>query len=342
MSRQDQFAEARPTLRSIAYLTGLGISTVSRALKDADDISVETRARVKLIAQQIGYRPNRAGVRLRTGKTNVISLVLNPHDNGSGFFANIVYGISDALADSPYHLVVTPYSLSDPMEPIRYIVETGSADGVIISRTQPDDPRVHYLIDNGMPFSTHGRTEIDTPHCYFDYDNEAYAIEALKQLKQRARKHVALISPPPYLTYYRHTQIGFERGLRELGMTGFLVGTSNSDSSNSELRKAGQALAEMKDRPDGFICVSSSSALAVVAGMHDKGLEIGRDFDLVAKPTSDIFNFTSPKIIFVEEDFRLAGRELSRMLMARIAGGPTAIEQKLQVPDASFILASQD
>jgi LacI family transcriptional regulator len=104
---------------------------------------------VQLVAKQIGYRPNRAGVRLRTGKTNVIALVLNTKEEGMGLVSEMVYGISDALSGTSYHLVVTPYSLSDPMEPIRYIVETGSADGIILSRTQPDDLRVR--IPRNMP-----------------------------------------------------------------------------------------------------------------------------------------------------------------------------------------------
>lgn len=66
-------------------MTGLGVTTVSRALKDAPEIGPETRKRVQLIARQIGYRPNRAGVRLRTGKTNVIALVLNTQDEIMGF-----------------------------------------------------------------------------------------------------------------------------------------------------------------------------------------------------------------------------------------------------------------
>ncbi len=58
----------RPTLKTIAYMTGLGVTTVSRALHDAPDIGQATKERVRLVAKQIGYRPNRAGVRLRTGQ----------------------------------------------------------------------------------------------------------------------------------------------------------------------------------------------------------------------------------------------------------------------------------
>ena len=56
------------------------------------------------------------------------------------------FGISEYLAGSPYHLIVTPYrKRSDPLDPVRYIVETASADGIIFSRTEPMDARVRYL-----------------------------------------------------------------------------------------------------------------------------------------------------------------------------------------------------
>ncbi len=46
------------------------------------------------------------------------------------------------------------------MEPVRYVVETRSADGIIMSRTEARDPRVAYLIEHNMPFATHGRTDM--------------------------------------------------------------------------------------------------------------------------------------------------------------------------------------
>ena len=73
----------RPTLKTIAAATGLAIATVSRALKDAPDIGEDTKRRVRETATLLGYRPNRAGVRLRTGKTNVIALVLSTEAEGT-------------------------------------------------------------------------------------------------------------------------------------------------------------------------------------------------------------------------------------------------------------------
>ena len=331
----NEISDKRPTLRSLAEITGLGISTVSQALRNSPEIASETRERVQLAARQIGYRPNRAGVRLRTGKTNVIALILNAQDGGSGFFANMVYGISEALKGTQYHLVVTPYSLADPMEPVRYIVETGSADGVIISRTQPDDPRVRYLAENKMPFATHGRTEMDVEHAYFDHDNAAFAFDAVRQLVARRRKSLVLVSPPPQLSYYHHTLKGFDRGLAQFGATGFMLPGANTDTSMHDLRDAGLQLARRRDVPDGIVCVSSSTALALIAGLRMGGLELGRNYDLVAKPVNDLIMIAHPEIIAIDEDFNHAGHQLARMVMARIAGTPPIVLQMLDAPKPS-------
>ena len=106
----------------------------------------------------------------------------------------MIYGISEHLAQTPYHLIVTPYSRNnDPLEPVRYVVETGSADGIIISRTEPDDKRVRYMLERGFPFATHGRTEVGTEHAFHDFDNYAFAREAVKKLAGLGRKRLALL-----------------------------------------------------------------------------------------------------------------------------------------------------
>jgi LacI family transcriptional regulator len=325
----DKPSDQRPTLKSLADITGLGVSTVSQALRNSPAIAEDTRRRVQLAAQQAGYRPNRAGVRLRTGKTNVITVVLNPQDEGSGFFSQFVYGVSDALASTGYHLVITPYDLNDPMSPIRYIVETASADGVILSRTQAQDARVRYLKENNLPFATHGRTEMGLAHAYHDFDNEAFAYEAVRQLAARRRSRIGLITPPPHLHYYTHTNLGFERGLKEFGLEAFPLGSCNTDSSLAELEALGRTLAVHPQRPDGIISSATASAFAVSAGMEREGVILGKDFDAVSKHASPVLGIAMPNIISLSEDFHLAGLRTAQLLMREINGEDPATLQEI-------------
>jgi len=326
----------RPTLKTIAFMTGLGITTVSRALKDAPDISVETKERVRLVARQIGYQPNRAGVRLRTGRTNVISLVLSLEEEIMGLTSPMVIGISEVLASTQYHLVVTPYrAQGNALDPVRYVLETGAADGVIISRTEPKDPRVALMMERNFPFATHGRTEMGLVHPYHDFDNERFAYEAVRKLVERGRKRLMLLQPPPYLTFYLHMRAGFEKGIRDFGATALPFNQINIDNSLIDIRKAGEAALGAPDGPDGIVSGSGSGAVALIAALEAKGRKLGEDIDMVSKEPHMFLQWLRPEVMTMREDIRLAGRELARAVIARIEGVPAEDLQTLSYPIAT-------
>ena len=339
MKNNEKFGDAtgvlqreRPTLKTIAFMTGLGVTTVSRALKDAPDIGAETKERVRMVARQLGYQPNRAGVRLRTGKTNVIALVLSIDEEIMGFTSQIVFGISDVLSGTPYHLVVTPYSIAkDPLLPVRYILDTGSADGVIISRIEPDDPRVSLMIERNMPFSTHGRTESDLVHPYHDFDSEAYAYQAVRTLVAKGRRKIALLPPPGRLTYFAHTRIGFQTALHVYGAEEIPLRV-NIDAPLQQIRDEVEALMRSSHAPDGIVSSSAAGAIAVNAGVEAAGCVVGRDVDLVSKQSTEILNWIRPNMITCFEDVREAGRELARAVIGRIEGVPPEKLQSVSQP----------
>jgi len=323
----------RPTLKTIAFMTGLGVTTVSRALKDAPDIGAETKERVRMVARQLGYQPNRAGVRLRTGKTNVIALVLSIDEEIMGFTSQMVFGISEVLNGTPYHLVVTPHSHNrDPMVPVRYILDTGSADGVIISRIEPDDPRVRLMHERNLPFATHGRSDMGIVHPYHDFDNEAFAYQAVRRLVGRGRRRIALLQPPSRLSFYTHTRIGFQTGLHDFGGEEVPL-RATIDTPLPDIRDAVEALMRAPNPPDGIVSSAGSGAIAINAGIEAAGKRLGIDIDMVSKQSSDILNWIRPEIITIGEDVRLAGKELAKAVIARIEGRPPEELQSLSVPE---------
>lgn len=331
-------AGERPTLKTIAYMTGLGVTTVSRALKDAPDISHETKERVRLVATQIGYHPNRAGVRLRTGKTNVISLILNIDEELMGLTSHIVYGISEILADTNYHLIVTPYSRQkDPITPVRYILDTGSADGVILSSTEPNDARVKLLTERNLPFATHGRTDMGIAHPFHDFDNETYAYEAVRRLAERGRKRLSILEPLPKYTFQQHMHAGFLRGLRDFGVEGAPLPGATLHDPLSTVHEAAMKLLAEDPGLDGIICGSSAGAVAIASAIEMSGRHVGADIDMVSKQPANLLRFMKPEIMTVGEDIRLAGRELAKAVIARIEGVPPERLQSISLPDGRLV-----
>jgi LacI family transcriptional regulator len=323
----------RPTLKTIAAATGLAIATVSRALKDAPDIGEDTKRRVREIAEQLGYRPNRAGVRLRTGKTNVIALVLSTETEVMNHTSRLIYSIANALRGTAYHLVVMPFFPDqDPMEPIRYLVETESADGVILNQTKPDDPRLRYMHDRGFPFAAHGRTSMGIDHPYFDFDNEAFGRLGARALAERGRKRLFLVAPPRSHMYARHMTFGFSDEAALLGVPFELAESVTSDSTGEAVEAATVARFSQPNPPDGILVGSTTAAMASIAGAERCGLVLGRDFDLVAKEAIAVLRRFRQDILIVHEDVGRAGEFLARALVAEIEKRDWPERQGLEIP----------
>lgn len=311
----------QPTLKTIADLTGLGVTTVSRALKDGPELAVETKARVRAIASEIGYRPHRAGVRLKTGRTFVISFVLNLADDMSDYARRLIMGISQALSGTQYHLQVLPQNIDqDPIDPVRYIVETAAADGLILTHSEPQDLRVKMLLERDFPFITFGRTELATPHPYIDTDNFDFAYRAAKALIRRGRQRIVIVLPPPQFTYSGHQQAGYRRALFEAGLEPVIAEGVDLYSPAFTLRAYANSLATQRNAPDGIICGSELQALGMMLGFQDKGFVVGSDVDIVNKKTSNILDLVQLPTLQFYEDLVRAGHDCAKFLLRRIEG----------------------
>lgn len=329
----------KPTLRTIATALDLGVTTVSRALRDDEKIGAKTRKAVHDMALQLGYHPSRAGLRLRTGKTNVLSLVLDTDEQLGSFVSQMICGITEGLEGTPYHLIVTPYSKhGDPVAPIRHLMETEAVDGIIISRIEPEDMRVKYMIQHGMPFVTHGRTQMGVEHPYVDFDNQTFAKIAVECLAKRGRKRIALLAPPGGLSFHDHTRRGFDAAIAEHGLQEVKFEGISNDSSIQQIRPAVRSLMQLSPPPDGLVNSSGGvsgtggAILAIQAGLKDVGAVIGRDVDIVTKQLFANLPIFGDEFYVVHEDVRETGRGLASALLGSINGRPVAELQTLMVP----------
>lgn len=327
----------KPTLKTVAQAAGLAVATVSRALADDPLISRTTRDRVREIAGQLGYAPDRAAQRLKTGRTNVISVLLDPHEEILGFGTSLLYGLTKALKGTPYHLIVMPNFLeTSNVEAVDYIIRNNLADGIIFTRTETLDPRVRRLIEAGFPFVSHGRTEFTTPHPYVDYDNFTFALEAARRLIAKGRKKLTIILPPKRLTFSQHMLHGFMTAVREAGIAFEIDDGITLDSTAGMVRDHFRTRLTQPEPPDGLICPGEVSALAAITGLNEGGWVLGREFDIVAKRTSRLLSDIQPMVETIYEDLTEAGETLGKVLLRRIANPQAAGLQVLLEPPVQF------
>lgn len=323
----------KPTLKTISRLSGLAVPTVSRALNDAHDIGAETKRLVRRIADEIGYVPNRAGVRLRTGRTNVISLVLSTEHDVMNHTARLISSMAGALRGTSFHLIVTPYFPGeDPMKPIRYVVETGSADAVIFNQIEPEDPRVAWLMERGFPFATHGRSRWADSHAYFDFDNTVWAAGGVRHLAGLGRRQILLVAPPLAQNYAQNIVNGTRNAAAATGAAVVVLASATSDSASAQVQAAVRSHLAAAPDTDGIICSSTAATMAAVAALESAGRAVGRDIDVYAKEAIPFLRLFRPGIIAVSEDVSRAGEFLARAAIQAAREPELPPMQGLDVP----------
>ncbi|WP_452225181.1 LacI family DNA-binding transcriptional regulator [Lacinutrix chionoecetis] len=119
------------TLKDLSSLSGFSVSTVSKALNNKVDISIETRKTIRTIAEEHNYIPNNFAVALRKKSSKVIAIIL-PQVNQS-FFGCFLFNIQKKASALGYRMLFFQ-SFNEHSKEIEYInsINDGSVAGAIV------------------------------------------------------------------------------------------------------------------------------------------------------------------------------------------------------------------
>lgn len=322
----------KATITTIAEATGLSLATVSRALAGSARVLPETRAKVLAAAQAMNYVKDRTAVRLKTGKTHVVAFIMDRFDATQPGFKELLLGLTDSIKETDYHLVVLPDSTdADPLATVRYVVERGLADGLVLTHTTPYDERVRYLQERSFPFITHGRTAFKPAHASVDFANETFAEMGVETLSRHGRKNLAILLPHEGGVFRSHLIQGFETGCARFDVQGKAITTIDLDASPDLIyRWAVQHAAEY----DGLIVTREAPMLPLLSGLADTGLLVGQHIDVVAKYSSSLPQYIRQPLWVCYEDLHLAGMTLGQQMLAHFSQPDQALAQVLFSPPA--------
>ena len=104
------------------------------------------------------------------------------------------------------------------MHAYRHLVEGHRVDGMLLARTRRDDARIRYLLDRGVPFVAHGRSEETRAYAYLDIDGEAAFAQATERLIGFGHRRIGLINAPEHYMFAHHREAGWRHALAQAGL----------------------------------------------------------------------------------------------------------------------------
>jgi LacI family transcriptional regulator len=321
-------------LKDLAKNLGISETTVSRALNGYPEVSERTRLRVQAAAQAAGYRPNPMARSLAVGRTNLVGIIypLQPNDLSDPMFMEIVGGMAEALETRKMDLIIAPVSPMHELRSYQRMVQARRVDGLVVGRTRIYDERVAYLAKHGLPFVAHGRTQLNEPHAWFDYDNEAGMRLAVSRLLTLGHQRIALISAPLDMNFARQRCHSFVATMQDAGLA---VNPDYMIENTIDRRSAYQAMRRLlacSPAPTAVIVDNHMSGVGAVRALLDAGVAIGHAISLIVwgemEDSLAGYNVTTVH----QPEPKRAGVKMVEMLMALLDGTPSAQLQVLWQP----------
>lgn len=337
----------KTTLKDIANKLDLSISTISKALNDNHEISLERRTQIKRLASSLDYRPNNLAVSLKSKITHNIGLVIP--NLTEYFFAMLFEGIEEMAAKKGYK-VITCVSNDSGRKESKGLqgFGFGNVDGVLISLASGTQKTKNYdslkkLIDLEIPIVMFDRTCNDICCDKVILDDEKSGYNATKHLIQTGRKKIMFLSTIANTNVSRLRSLGYTTAVKEAGLDEKIILNINYKNFHEQL------IGTMKSKCiDGIVAAGEKPAIYAMNILQNNGYQVPDDVSVIGFTNGNLSKYSYPSLTTMNQHASRIGRESVDLLIARIeklyVGKPicTVIESTLIQRQSTSISKKSD
>ncbi|MFI5019091.1 MAG: LacI family DNA-binding transcriptional regulator, partial [Dongiales bacterium] len=258
---------ARPTVVDIARHAGVSKSTVSYVLQGSPLVKAETRAKVLVAIEALGYVYNRAAANLRQARSTVVGMVIN--DLGNPFFADMAVGIERVFQSAGF----VPFIANSGENPIRQsellrLMREQGAAGLIICPAHGTTARqIDELTSAGVPVVLAMRNIPGTHAASVVADSRRGAARATEHLLALGHRRIAYIGGYGDMVAFTERSGGYREALAAAGIaTDPALIVEGLPSRESGLAGIERLLA-MAEPPSAALCFNDVVAFGVLDGL---------------------------------------------------------------------------
>ncbi len=187
----------RVTLKDISDKTGFAKITVSKALRNHSDISMETRAFIQKTASEMGYIKNASASNLRSGRTNTIAIIIA--DLANPFFAIITKQVEKYAEKLGYVITVmnTDEDIKKEIAAVNTAIST-NVDGILLFSSQKSSEPIEIIKNADIPCVLMARKFENSPFSSVIFDDFNAGYIATEHLIKSGLKNILMLSANDY------------------------------------------------------------------------------------------------------------------------------------------------
>lgn len=321
------------TVRDVAKLAGVSISTVSRALSMPHMVNPQTRALVQSAAQELGYVPNQAARGLRSGVTKNIGLVIPDLENP--FFAAITKGVQARARDVGYTVFIADCDEDAELE-LKLIGNLAKqVDGLLLGSPRSSDSDILEVVGT-KPTVLVNRKVPGLPAV--TVDNQDGISQSVKHLRALGHRRIAYAGGPEQSWSSAQRSLAVTQAAAEHPDIEMVDLGSFRPYISGGLQVADLAVAS---GATALITYNDLMALGVLDRLRQRNLSVPHDLSLVGFDGISLATLISPTLTSVQIPLRELGKESVDLMVAQLKN-PTQVFADQRLPVSLEIRGSTD
>ena len=302
------------TIADIARVLHITPATVSRALNNHPGIKEETKKRVREIAVQLNYQPNKIASSLRLGRSNILGVIVPSAE--ISFFGSVVHGIEKIANEKNYNVLI--YQTNEQFDYEKKGVQTflqSRVDVVLASISKETINLDHFaeIKKRGVPLILFDRANDQLGVSSVVVNDYTGAFEATKHLIQQGCRRIAHIGGQQHVTIFNQRLKGYIDALNvhniPLNDDLILHGKVSIESG----RACMHALLQKHEPPDAVFAVEDFTALGAMQAIKSVGARMPEDIAIIGFANEAFGEFITPSLSTVNQQTVKMGEEAAKL-----------------------------
>lgn len=327
------------TLKHIAKELDVSISTVSKALKNSEEISRDTKEKIQAFAKLYNYKPNNIAISLKNKRTKNIGVIIP--DIVHHFFTTVVRGIENYANAKGYNVIVCLSDESFDKEVINMeMLANGSIDGFIMSLSagtekNKDFNHLKEVTQQGIPMVLFDRIteEISCDKVLIDDMQGAYM--ATKKLLDEGRRKIALLTTEDFFSVSRNRNKGYEKALRDFGLgldEDLVLRLPFMDIDEHKISEFLNAI-----HPDAILSVNEIFGIYGMRVVQRKGMRVPEDVSIIGFTDGLLAKHANPSLTSVAQHGERMGEIAANMLIERVENESDEVAYRTKILEPTLI-----
>ena len=307
------------TIYDLAKAADCSISTVSKALNDSYTVSEATKEKIRVLAEELGYRPNERA-RSFARKKNGTVLFAADLSRGVGFenphLFEIVTGVERYLDEKGYSLTLKHVDKATAPDQIRSLMHSEQADGIILHAGVVTKQLATVLVKESLPHLIIGKPDFPSQLSWMDISHEAAGQIAANYLLDKGYRRILFLMGDKQEDQISSRRLaGLLAVLEEEELS---IETLTDMTDYEKARTAMEQVLEREKIPEVILCTNNYLAMGCMQSIRAKGLKIPKDIALMTFDNYPFSMIVQPTLTAIEVDMYEMGWQAARFMLQMI------------------------